>query len=158
MSTAVDLGGESSQSETTVVTSQDVTLGVFTDNSYTNVAKTSESILPGTTTSVGIVVDNKAVVLQAQECWLSTIYDDEDEQAGRLTNLVLDGCAESGVVIVENFNSNQIRFELNSDQIFSTVSASELILQCNVYVCDPNTEGVCSSSTCPRFLLKYSQI
>merc|ERR1712218_49274 len=151
LSSAINLGAIGSQSETNVIGGTDITLGIFSDSSYTKVEKGAMKSEAGDV-YFGITAAKSNLRIQADACWLSSVYDEDDPTAGKIADLIVDGCGQSGVVeppaVDGNYESSQIRFNTDRMTLLGQIDTNKIYLQCEVNLCDAS-QGSCAAQMCP---------
>jgi len=114
LASAVGLDGDDTQAGSAVITSQDVTQAVFTNQAYTDVALSASAIVPASQVYVGLVVSDTSLILQAMDCLISTTDGDTDTDT---ISVLSNGCGATGVTVFENTATNQVRFDFDADQL-----------------------------------------
>jgi hypothetical protein len=133
----MDLGALGTQSETTVINSLDVSIGIFTDESFSKTLSSSMPLMPSSIFNLGVVSSDKTKTVQASYCWASSIIlESSHAEAGdEIVKFVIDGCPNELATDLENYSNNQARIEVSSS-IFDSFTSSEAYIQCDVYVLD----------------------
>ena len=135
-----------------MIAGTDITLGIFSDSSYTKVDKSAlkynEANVYLGKVYLGITAAKSNLRIQADTCWLSSVYDEDDPTAGKIADLIVGGCGEFDVDVTGNYEASQIRFTADRMVSFGQIDTNKVYLQCEVNLCDPS-QGSCAAQTCP---------
>ena len=87
---------------------------------------------------------------KTSKCWLSTIYDEDDTEAGKLVDLVTGDSPEANVNSIQlDSSTNQARISFEADNILSSVSSPAIFVQCELFICSDN-DVTCGSGDASR--------
>ena len=87
---------------------------------------------------------------KTSKCWLSTIYDEDDTEAGKLVDLVNGDSPGANVNSIQlDSSTNQARISFEADNILSSVSSPAIFVQCEVFICSDN-DVTCGSGDASR--------
>jgi len=129
----------------------DVSMGLFTDNSFSDYIAGEYTIQVPEKLHVGVVInDDTAMILQLEECWATPSSDSEDpvrypfieNYCGDPTELDV----YQSLVVSENGVSQRGLYSIESFS-FNGQEDGEIYLHCQARICDPSNETC--APTCP---------
>ena len=101
----------------------------------------------------GITAAKSNLILQVDNCWLSSVYDEDDAMAGKIVDLILNGCGVANpsinINVVGNYESSQARFNTDRMSLLGQLDTDKIYLQCEVNLCEETGAGACAAPSCP---------